>query len=166
MDAVFVWCTAVLLHAILCRFLQLNRIPLFLGCGVLVGGLWLAWRAFGAATAPGDLASGLLIYACLCELFTIAIAFTMASVSASLVCRCASGAGSLSDLEQHYSPRDMVRLRIRRLLEGGYAVPRGEDLELTATGHTVVRLFDACQGFFGHNAPRQHGTPAIPNQGE
>lgn len=165
MDAFYAWCVALLGHVVLCRCLRLNRIMLFAGCASVVGVVWLALRSAGPPASAAALTADLMIYACLCEVFIIAIAFTMASVSASLVCRCASGAGNLAELEEHYSPRDMVRLRVLRLLEGGYARQRGEQLELTARGHTVVRLFSACQVFFGHGARQDHPHPAAPGQG-
>jgi hypothetical protein len=142
---------AILLHACVAHVSGgTNRFVLFLGSGGLVGSILVAYQLRDATQASIVTLAPILLYAALCELHIVLMAFSLSSISGSIVHRVNREPMTRGDLERHYSPTTIVATRIERLMQAGYVKHRGNELALTTRGRQFVRIFRLFQGVFGH----------------
>ena len=78
------------------------------------------------------------------------MAFSLSSISASIVFRLYQTPMTKQQIDQEYSSDVIVSTRVDRLLSAGYVQSVGDDLVLTSTGNLIVGLFQSVQRFFGH----------------
>lgn len=141
----------IVAYALLARaFSKGNRFVLFLLCGATGGSLLIGYGFWLAPSTAIESLSGILLYACLCELFIVLMAFSLSSISASIVFRLYQTPMTKQQIDQEYSSDVIVSTRVDRLLSAGYVQSVGDDLVLTSTGNLIVGLFQSVQRFFGH----------------
>jgi hypothetical protein len=141
----------LVVYAILARVLSgTNRFFLFLSCGSISGCLLIGFEFRYQPSTTIESLSGILLYACLCELLIVLMAINLSSISASIVFRLYQTPMTKQQIDQEYSSDVIVLTRVQRLLGAGFVYAEGNDLVLTSTGLRIVRLFQAARWFFGH----------------
>lgn len=142
---------AVLLHGLAMRMpLRLDSVRRFMLVGVPLGVVLVAvsLERYGP-TIPGIAA--ILLYALLCELYIFCFTLALSSVSATMLIMLRRGPVPSSALASAYEPREMVNLRLDRLISNGFAERRAGRLAVTAKGMRLHNAFAALRRFFGHD---------------
>ena len=143
---------AVLLHGLAMRApLRLDSVRRFLLIGVPVGValVTISLARFGP-TIPGIAA--VLLYALLCELYIFLFTLVLSSVSATMLIKLRRGPVQACALACVYEPREMVWLRLDRLLMNGFIEEASDRLSMTAKGERLHHVFTGLRGFFGHES--------------
>ena len=143
---------AVLLHGLAMRApLRLDSVRRFLLIGVPLGVALVAvsLARFGP-TLPGIAA--ILLYALLCELYIFLFTLVLSSVSATILIMLRRGPVQPSALASVYEPREMVKLRLDRLLKNDLVERASGRLAVTEKGERLHRLFSGLRRFFGHES--------------
>lgn len=143
---------SVLLHGLAMRApLRLDSVRRFLLVGVPLGLALVAvsLACFGL-TIPGFAA--ILLYALLCELYVFCFTLVLSSVSATMLIMLRHGPIQASALASVYDPREMVKLRLDRLLKIGLVERASGRFSLTGKGKRLHRIFRDLRKFFGHES--------------
>ena len=143
---------AVLLHGLAMRApLRLDSVRRFLLIGVPLGVALVAVSLAGfGSTLPGIAA--ILLYALLCELYIFLFTLVLSSVSATILIMLRRGPVQPSALASVYEPREMVKLRLDRLLKNDLVERASGRLAVTEKGERLHRLFSGLRRFFGHES--------------
>ena len=139
---------AVLLHGLAMRApLRLDSVRRFLLIGVPLGVALVAvsLARFGP-TLPGIAA--ILLYALLCELYIFLFTLVLSSVSATILIMLRRGPVQPSALASVYEPREMVKLRLDRLLKNDLVERASGRLAVTEKGERLHRSFTGLRRFF------------------
>ena len=141
---------AVLLHGLAMRApLRLDSVRRFLLIGVALGMVLMAVSlARLGPTLPGIAA--ILLYALLCELYIFLFTLVLSSVSATILIMLRRGSVQPSALASVYEPREMVRLRLDRLLKSDLLERASDRFSVTEKGARLHRIFTGLRRFFGH----------------
>ena len=83
-------------------------------------------------------------------MFFFTLAFS--SVSATMLIMLRRGPVQASALASAYEPREMVTLRLERLLRNGFVERVGDRLVMTSKGMKFHGAFSALRWFFGHES--------------
>ena len=143
---------AVLLHGLAMRApLRLDVVRRFLVIGVPLGAALAAvlFARFGP-TIPAI--ASILLYALLCELYIFLFTLVLSSVSATMLIMLRRGPVQASALASVYEPREMVNLRLDRLLKNGLVEKASGRFTLTGKGERLHRMFTGLRRFFGHES--------------
>jgi hypothetical protein len=143
---------AVLLHGLAMRApLRLDSVRRFLLTGVPLGLVLVAvsLARFGP-TLPGIAA--ILLYALLCELYIFLFTLVLSSVSATILIMLRHGPVQPSALASVYEPREMVKVRLDRLLKNDLVERASGRLSVTEKGERLHRIFTGLRRFFGHES--------------
>ena len=141
---------AVLLHGLAMRVsMKLDSVRRFLMVGIPLG---LALTAFSLGrfglTLPGFAA--ILLYAMLCELYMFCFTLVLSSVSATMLILLRQGPVQASALASVYEPREMVKLRLDRLIKTGFIERASGRFCMTRKGERLHLIFTRLRKFFGH----------------
>ena len=141
---------AVLLHGLAMRApMRLDSVRRFLMVGIPLG---LGLTAFSLSrfglTLPGFAA--ILLYAMLSELYMFCFTLVLSSVSATMLIMLRNGPVQASALASVYEPREMVKLRLDRLLRTGFIERVSGSFFVTGKGKRLHRMFTDLSQFFGH----------------
>jgi len=109
----------------------------------------LSLARFGP-TIPGIAA--ILLYALLCELYIFLFTLVLSSVSATLLITLRRGPLQASGIASVYEPREMVQLRLDRLLTHGLVERASDRFSLTVKGERLHRVFLCLRRFFDHES--------------
>ena len=143
--------TALVLNSFAARFrFHENAVVRFvaIGCGVgfiLSAGLW---RAYGLSM---ETAAAILLFAFFCELYVFLFTLVLSSVSVNIMLRLRRGSISEPMLEEIYSGKAIIALRIDRLLQRRVLQKNGSFIEATERGRRLASLFNRFQRLFGHS---------------
>jgi hypothetical protein len=143
---------AVLLHGLIMRVrMRLDSVRRFLMMGIPLG-LGLAAFSLGrfGLTLPGF--ATILLYAMLCELYIFCFTLVLSSVSATMLILLRQGQVQASALASVYEPREMVELRLDRLLTNGLVQRACGRYSVTKKGERLYRVFAGLRRFFGHES--------------
>ena len=143
---------AVLLHGLAMRVsVRLDSVRRFLLVGIPLGvALVVVSLARFGPTIPG--AAAILFYALMCELYIFLFTLVLSSVSATMLIMLRQGPVQVSALASVYEPREMVNLRLDRLLKNGMVERAAGRLSLTGKGELLHRVFSSLRRFFGHES--------------
>ena len=131
--------------------LRLDSVRRFLLTGVPLGMVLVvvSLARFGP-TLPGIAA--ILLYALLCELYIFLFTLVLSSVSATILIMLRRGPVQPSALASFYEPREMVKLRLDRLLNNDLVERASGRFSVTEKGERLHRLFTGLRRFFGHES--------------
>jgi hypothetical protein len=144
---------SVLAHALLTRLApNRNTVFLFLLGGTAMGAALVAWnwRTFGLLSFETLVAA--LAYAAFCELYLFLFTLALASISANILARLATGPRIADELNQLYDSSGMVEQRLVRMAGSGLIELNGTNVRLTGCGTTVVHCYRALRRFFRHES--------------
>lgn len=119
-----------------------------IGCGVgfiLSAGLW---PAYGVSM---EIAAAILLFAFFCELYIFLFTLVLSSVSVNIMLRLRRGSISEPMLDEIYSGKAMIALRIDRLLQSGLLREVDSLIEATERGRRLASLFNRFRRLFGHS---------------
>jgi len=141
---------AVLLHGLAMRVpMTLDSVRRFLMVGIPLG---LGLTAFSLSrfgpTLPGFAA--ILLYAMLSELYMFCFTLVLSSVSATMLILLRQGPVQASALASVYEPREMVKLRLDRLIKTGFIERASGRFCMTRKGERLHLIFTRLRKFFGH----------------
>jgi hypothetical protein len=141
---------AVLLHGLAMRApMRLDSVRRFLLVGAPLGMALVVFSlAHFGSTAPG--LAAILLYALLCELYVFSFTLVLSSVSATMLIILRGGPVQASALASVYDPREMVNLRLERLLTAGFIERASGRFLLTEKAKRLHRVFTALRRFFDH----------------
>jgi hypothetical protein len=145
---------AVLLHGLAMRVpVGLDSVRRFLLIGMPLGVVLAAvsLACFGP-TIPG--AAAVLLYALMCELYIFLFTLVLSSVSATMLIMLRRGPVQATALASVYDPREMVNLRLDRLLKNGIVERASGRLSVTGKGELLHRIFRGLRKFFAHESSR------------
>ena len=145
---------AVLLHGLAMRVpVRLDSVRRFLLIGMPLGVVLAAvsLARFGPTT-PG--VAAILLYALMCELYIFLFTLALSSVSATMLIMLRRGPVQASALASVYEPREMVTLRLDRLLKNGIVERVSGRLSVTEKGELLHRIFSGLRRFFRHESSR------------
>jgi|SRR5579859_2892581 len=144
---------AVLLHGLAMRApMLLDSVRRFLMGGIPLGvGLTAFLLSRFGLTLPGFAA--ILLYAMLCELYMFCFTLAISSVSATMLIMLRQGPVQASALASVYEPREMVKLRLDRLLKTGFIERSSGRFFMSRKGERLHRIFSDLRKFFGHTRP-------------
>jgi hypothetical protein len=143
---------AVLLHGLAMRApLRLDSVRRFLLIGVPLGVALVAVSLAGfGPTLPGIAA--ILLYALLCELYIFLFTLVLSSVSATMLIMLRREPVQASALASVYEPREMVKVRLDRLIKHGFVERASGRFSVTEKGERLHRIFTGVRRFFGHES--------------
>jgi len=148
--AIAAFVLTVLLHGPAIRLsLSMNSVARYLLIGFPIG-ILLVVGAFASFGVTIRAFAAILLYAFLCELYMFIFTLAFSSVSATMLVMLRRGPVQTTALASAYDPRDMVKLRLERLLRIGFVVRDGERLVVTQKGMRYHRIFSSLRRFFGH----------------
>lgn len=141
---------SVLLHGAAMRMpMQLDSVRRFLAVGVPVGaGVVVFLLAQHGATTRAF--AGIAVYAFLCELYLFLFTLVLSSISVATLLRLSRGPVPAADLMRELEPREMVRLRVERLVGAGCLVREGGRLAVARRGRRMLGAFGRLRRLFGH----------------
>jgi len=127
--------------------LRLDSVRRFLLIGVPLGValVTVSLARFGP-TIPGF--APILLYALLCELYIFLFTLALSSVSATMLTMLRRGPVLASEFASIYGPREMVMLRLKRIVDNGLIERKAEKLAVTGKGMKVHLIFAALRRFF------------------
>lgn len=143
---------AVLLHGLAMRApLRLDSVRRFLliGMPLAVALVAVSLARFGP-TIPG--VAAILLYALMCELYIFLFTLVLSSVSATMLIMLQRGPVQASALASVYEPREMVKVRLDRLLKHGFVERASGRISVTEKGARLHRIFSGVRRFFGHES--------------
>ena len=127
--------------------LSATPLTIFLGVGSIVGIAATAWT-WSTQPLPTVLAMA-LFYAAVCEFHLIVTTIVMTSISASLLMRLRVQSLPMNQLEQLYNERDMVDLRLQRLMSQGFIEQLSENrFAITRKGRRLHMLLGTIRTWF------------------
>lgn len=143
--------TSLVLHAVACRLpLKSDRVIRFLVPGAGVGLLLMLSTTQRYGLFAIETVAAILVYALLCELYLFLFTMTISSISANLLVRLRSGNMTLSEIEQRYESRKMVRARLDRLEGTGFIRYDGGRILMAGKGVRLLSTFRSLRRFFRH----------------
>lgn len=143
---------AMLLHGLAMRApLRLDSVRRFLLIGVPVGMALVAVSLVGFGPTLPAIAA-ILLYALLCELYIFLFTLVLSSVSATMLIMLRGGPVQASALASVYEPREMVQLRLDRLLKNGLVERASDRFSVTEKGMRLHRIFTGLRRFFAHDS--------------
>ena len=145
------WVVTVGGHAVMGRVAaKMNPLTGFLLIGCNVGLLLAAILFATCATSWIAIASGLLLYAFLCELYIFSFTFVISSISVALLLQAKLGAGG--GVKSPEDGSEMTARRVEGLIKTGLVARGPQGLRLTAKGAFLNRCNNFFRRLFGHGA--------------
>lgn len=143
---------AVFLHGLTMRApMRVDSVRRFLLVGFPLGA-GLALLSIATLGLTSDALAQIVLYACLCELYIFCFTLVLSSVSVTMLIMLRRGPIPTAALQAKYDPREMVKLRLERLIAQGFIVRDRERLAVSTAGMRLNRAFGALQRFFRHDA--------------
>lgn len=142
---------AVLLHGLVLRApLRLDSVRRFLLVGVPLGValVTVSLARFGPTIAGF---AAILLYALLCELYIFCFTLVLSSVSATILIMLREGPVNGTRISSALDPREMVNLRLERMIKNSFIERRVGRLLVTEKGMKLQRAFAVLRRFFGHD---------------
>ena len=136
-------------HALAARVPTGNPIGKFFLVGTLAG-IGLTSHLLVVAGLSVSTPAGLFLYALACELYLFLFIMVASSVSVRLLLLMRRQDLSDREIQEHYQPTGMVKLRIQRLLAAGLLQEAGGHYRISQRGAQLVGLFLSVKHFFRH----------------
>ena len=150
LSALAAFVLAVLLHGLIMRApMQLDTVRRFLLVGVPLGLALVAYALVQFGPGPQAFAA-ILLYALLCELYLFCFTLVLSSVSATMLIMLRQKSIEAGVLASVYDPKEMVQIRLNRLLNNGFLDKAKGRLTVTAKGMKYHRIFTVLSAFFEH----------------
>lgn len=141
---------AILLHGLVVRLaLRVDSVRRFLLVGFPIG-IFVVASAFALFGMTIRGFAAIFLYAFLCELYMFVFTLVLSSVSATMLIMLRRRSVKASAFTSAYDPREMVFLRLERLLRNGFVERVDGRLAVTSKGMTVHKAFKRLQQFLGH----------------
>jgi hypothetical protein len=138
-------------HAIVCRAnAKLNRVTSFVIVAALVTVLMVAALAQHYEFVSAEFIAALLLFAFACELYVFLFTMTISSISANILVLLAHKPMSVEDVRSRYDSRNMVRMRLERLVQNGFLEMDGSRKRLSPSpkGVWFTRAFTGLRILF------------------
>ena len=145
---------AILAHGVLLRLpTRIDLVRKFLLVGTPIGLMLVAGLLTRYGVSSFTLA-GISLYAFLCELYLFFSTLVISSVSVAMLLLLYKSPVPESELIRVHEPREMVQLRVDRLLANGFLTRSGDQLLLTEKGRRLHHTFQRLRTFFCHGDAR------------
>jgi len=141
---------AIIGHSILARLLH-SRIAAFLWAAGVCGVLFV-FLLHAGDTAFADFIGWILAYAFAMELYLFIFTLSAASIGSNLLAMLDGKPATQADIDARYDERQMVVLRIDRLLAAGLIADIQGSLVLTPAAMAALARLDDAADFFAHGS--------------
>jgi hypothetical protein len=129
--------------------LRIDSVRRFLLIGIPIGGALVIFSMVTFGLAIHAFAS-ILLYAFLCELYIFCFTLVISSVSVTMLMLLQQTPMEISTFTRTYDPREMVNLRVDRLIKYGFIERKGTQFVVGSKGMRLHRVFGILRRFFRH----------------